>query len=309
MKKLSIIMPAFLLVPLLLGCHKNEYSFVFNSDYCTLDNESYYPKDEPKTVNLTMSLKEDYKYCALPDDIVVLIGDKQGKKDDDYQYNVEGDKAKISLTVNANITITARFSDSDNAFRIDPKKYDEAIDLNGSDTKYVQRSYTHMIISGIVVGSYIEEYASPTVYNRYDRQIYSSSDPTPPNEYYIEKSGNEYYEYKRESSKAPWEKKPAQESWFYKPSDLSFRRLIVDLGGITYDVIKDKYDSTRQAYYFTVPIVSKEKTYNYDVIMSFYNNQLTFFSYYYFNSDYNQTELGTITYTYSPITPKLPEVK
>lgn len=311
MRKLMIIAPALLITPMLIGCkNKNAYSFVFNSDYCTLDNKSEYPKDPTEEVTLTMKLKEEYNYCAVPDDVIVIIGREEASKGEQYEFTPSEDKkeATIKLAVTDDIIITAKFSDSDNAFRINPSKYDEAIDLNGSDTKYVQRAYVHLIISiNIVTGNYIEEYSSPTVYNRYDRQIYSHSEQTPPSEYYIEKNGNNYYEYKRESSSAPWEKKDAQESYFLKPTDLSFRRLIVDLGGVTYDVIKDHYDPMRQAYYFPVTVTSLGKDYTYDVIMSFYNNQLTFFSYYFIN-EYSQTELGTISYTYGEITPKLPKV-
>lgn len=303
MRKLMIIAPVLLITPMLVGCNnKNAYSFVFNSDYCTLDNKSEYSKNEPETVTLTMKLKDEYKYCAVPDDVIVMFGREEATKGGQYEFTPSEDKkeATIKLTVTDNIIITAKFSDSDNAFRIDPNKFDEAIDL--TNEKYVQRAHMYMIESFIHNIIYQEDYASPTVYNSYQRRLESGS-KYEPSETYVEKKGDKYYRYNRKTASSPWQKEDAKETEFIDASNLSIRYLF-DLGDITYEKIKNCYNEGIQSYEFTT---TSTKGGDYDVALSFYNNKITFLSYYRGDAT-SYDDFGMLSFTYREITPTLPKV-
>lgn len=313
MHKTKIILPMILVTPLLFGCqNKNTYSFTFHSDYCTLNNKSEYSKKETEPITLNMTLKEGYEYCVMPNDVVILFGKTEGIKGENYTYTLndpnergEAKSATITLMVTDNINITAKFSDSDNNFRIDPNKFDGAVTFTASDIKYVQRSTTYIITGGQFFSmTYIVDYLSPTIYNTYSRRVeaghlYEAS------EYYVEKNNDKYYKYNQESTSSPWTKKETEENEFKRPSDLSVKYLL-DSGGITYEFIEDKYEPTLQSYIFDATNKDGE---TFETIMSFYNNQLAFLSYWGPNNKPQSTLYTTsITFTYSPITPKLPKV-
>lgn len=309
MNKIKIIMPAILVAPILFGCNQNKstYSFTFHSDYCNLDNKSEYSKKETEPITLNMTLKEEYGYCAMPDDIIVLIGKEEGVKGQHYEYTpiIEaGEKyaksATLTLVVSANISVTAKFSDSDNAFRINPNKFDEAVNL--TNEKYVQRAYMYMIESFIHNIIYQEDYTSPSVYNSYQRRLESSS-KYEPSEKYVEKKGDKYYSYNRKTASSPWQKEDAKETEFINASDLSIKHLI-ELGDITYEKIKDCYVEDTQSYEFTT---TSTKGGDYEVILSFYNNKVTFLSYYRGDAT-SYDDFGMISFTYREITPTLPKV-
>ena len=267
-----------------------------------------YKGDETNPITLNISLDDSHKsWCEMPDDLLILFGENEGEKDTDYTYSVKDDKksATLSLCVKDNITVCARFTDSDNAFRINPSKWEEAVNMTAPDIKYVQRVYQLGLLSGISLIRYREDYLSPNVSYHLSREVQNIGDHSlpPVYEYYVQKDGDNYKRYSRDDINDEWKITDASSSEFITPYDLRISTYL-DMGSVTYETIKDSFDKERQAYFFNVVNTSG---YPYSAILSFFNNKLTFFSYEYFDSTSSRTEFGFASYTYGTITPTLPE--
>ena len=119
---------------------------------------------------------------------------------------------------------------------------------------------------------------SPNIYYEFDRFSYDK--PGTPDQKYVEKTQDDkYYIYTPVEGEEEWKQKDCGEDDFRTPQkEGEFVKGILQLGSVNYNLIKDKYDKERQAYYFKT---HNESGVDYDTVMSFYNNQLTFFSYYF----------------------------
>ncbi len=299
MKIKNFIISALCLV-LLFGCSacslnsKPSCTFIFKSDYCDLNNIGNYSKGSE--VNLTLNVKENYNdYYVVPDDIYVLIGDKECVNGSDYTYVTDEtqNKATLTLTVTDNVVITALYKNSNNVFRVGANEFNDAINLE--DEEYVQFDYFYSVYTeNILQLNEVIMYLSPTINMSETLRHYNHDGIYEEIEYYKNLDGNI-----RIFKDNEWQ--DGETSDFKRPQDLSIVTLLTILDNITYETkLKGNFDETINAYCFTV-----NKNYEYQVTMSFREKKLVQFSYYYDMGE-NRGVYCSYSYTYNKITPELP---
>ena len=273
-----------------------KYSFVFQSDYCSLNNETTY--NNGQSVSLTLSLASKFEGCyVLPEDITVLIGDKLGEKGVDYTY--DSSTGTLEMQVSANIVVSAMCKDSDNFYRVTEEGFGKAVKFENID--YVQREHVYIIYSsGIYLENIVTDYISPTVNHTIAKSMQTaiSSPSYSTSETYQAIKGDKAYEY---YSGDDFEEREIPKSDFRTSSYLNIEYLL-NLGSVTYETIEDKFDEKLLSYVFQV---TNKDGYKYNVIMSFERNMLKYLEYEYVDNQY-VNEIGYTTYTFLKITPELP---
>lgn len=277
-------------------------SFTFVSDYCELNNEKFY--DIGKDVTLTLTSDDSNN---VPSDLDVVLGDKVGVNGVDYNYVIKGEKtAELSLIISADVTVKALISASDNAYRISSKEaFDAAIAMN--NINFIQREYEYYITTpNIITGYDILTYLSPTVNKTISTYLDASSSVNKrTSEEWHEKVDDKCYQYYLKDGVMTKTECPLSE--FVDSSSLS-PAYTLGLASITYDTIKDCFDTNKLCYEF---VATNAKGARYNVIMVFKDNKLLHFEYELFKEDgYDgyYGESGYATYTYLTITPELPEM-
>ncbi|MCQ2794186.1 MAG: InlB B-repeat-containing protein [Bacilli bacterium] len=289
----------------------DKNTFVFKSDYCTLDNEESYKSGTP--VNLNLSIAEEYKDAyLLPEDIEVLLGSKTGKKDEDYQYNVNADKktASLSMVVNADIVVHVMYNDSDNIHIVTEEQFDKAMAME--DIPYIQHEYEyyHYYYSSSEPEINLNrvDYISPTVNYVFISNIIQSegiqqvqSEP----KFYSKDSEEHKWQYNYDKKTKTWSKDDSEQEKipFDVSADVSPMQDPTIKQYLTYDHLKGHYNSETSLYSYDVTASGAE----YIVTLSFDKNRLMSLSYE--TTDPNNGYLCYISYSYFAITPDLPPVK
>lgn len=188
-------------------------------------------------------------------------------------------------------------------FQINKDNFLNAVSFTAKDIKYVQQYRTHSIFStAIITLSYKEDFISPSCTEQFEHDSQATPQVTPKDVYYS-KEGNDFKKYIKEGTSG-WLKTDADDDdkKYLKPTYLSIKSTLEDGFHVGYDDIKNKYDKERRGYYFQ----SVLGTNLYDVVLSFYNNRLTRFSF----SCYKEyvTYFTVCVYEYGTITPVPPDV-
>lgn len=277
------------------------FTFVFNSDYCSLDNNDSYTKGID--VNLTLSINDEQKeYYVVPNDVNVLFGKSLGVKGVDYTYlvNKQTNTATLSLKVTNNVVVTALYKDSENIYKVGPNQLTEAKDF--SNASYVQSHYVNSKISSSI--SVINEFfidLSPTVNYQYGcTAISGAHDYINYEMLFYENCGDYLNKYKFDINDFSWNKTREDDtSYFMRGNDLA-SRVLYRLDLITYDLIKDGYDENSKSYKFAL----SDGTKNYEVSLSFNENKIVSATYTCMQS--NNIETKETYLNYKEYTPELP---
>lgn len=276
-------------------------SFTFISDYCELNNEKYYELGEQMTLSLTSDESNN-----VPADLDIVIGEKIAEKGVDYTYEVTGEKtATLSLKATADVVVKALISGSDNAYRISTEQaFNSAIDMKDMD--YVQREYEYYIHASVIsIDNYLISSISPTINEFKNKSIDSSGSYVNVSESttYFEKVEEDCFQYYKKDGS--WTKENVDSSNFQDSSSLS-PWYTLGLANITYDTIKDCFNTSKLCYEF---IATNSKGDNYNVIMVFKDNKLMYFEFTLITpEDYYYGEFGYAAYTYLEYVPILPVI-
>lgn len=289
---------------------KSENTFVFKSDYCTLNNEDSYQSNTK--VDLTLNISDEYKDAyVVPNDVEVLLGSKTGKLNKDYQYTISEDNksATLSLTISDNVVVRVMYSDSDNVHRVTEEQFNEAIAMK--NIPYIQHEYEfyRYYYSGATkINLNRIDYISPHVNYQFVSNIIDSSGikqvETEPKFYSKDEDGHKW-DYSYDKSGKTWSKDDSQQEAipFYVSADVSPKNDKTIIDYLTYDRLKGNYNPETTLYSY---IATEQKTgQKYTVTLSFDNKRLMSLSYETFA---NEGYLCYVTYSYLPIVPELPEV-
>ena len=253
----------------------SRFNFSLRSDYCDLDNESVY--DEGDEVELNLTLKEEFKSSlTLPNDVEVYSDGTLLTKGTDYNYVIEGEAGKLSLTVNGNIVVLAFNDQNEDSFKITEAQFADA--MNISDETHIQYNLTAGFYSSfsIVMQQYDVEYSPNVTYRgSYSFDASRNGGSISCDYIYIEKENETYTEYHSDKS-GIWTTSPTDEATFNGSKSLSLGWFPFISGfQLTYDRIKDNFNSVTNAYevYFTY------QEYNVKFEVTFYNGKLINVSY------------------------------
>lgn len=281
---------------------KKNYSIIFDSDYCVMNNESTYEENE--NVSFTITLKDEFKDSyTLPEDIYVLKEETKANKGVDYTYNITSSyTATLSTTISSNLYVGMKIADSSNYYKVTEESFATAMALNGID--YIQREYNRQMTNYAISFSYsYTHYLSPNI--NYFREIdnettYSSLSGTSFKEQYYEKNNDEYYIYTLDD-KTGWEKKAGEASDFASSNSLA-PTADPRIAAITFDDIKANFDETILSYKFNFSY----STSNFKFVMRFSNNKLDYLE---FIQEGNTTLYINMYFTYFKIIPELPIIE
>lgn len=199
---------------------------------------------------------------------------------------------------------------NNNPTPVDPKdpfvitseeEFNAAIGMTVPGTDYLQFTYqSSTVYSYIFNFTYAELNVSPTVFQMFGR----STQSTKPDEGYVKKNATDYTKYSKDE-KGDWKKDTGDyASEFKVPSDFSMQSTM-QLGNVTYKLIKNKYDKQRLGYFFNT---TNQGGFPYTCSLSFYEKRLTSMSYSFYDDETGYCESYFATFMYGEITPELPDV-
>lgn len=248
------------------------FGFSFKSDYCDLNNNEIYQEGEE--VELTLTLKEAYKSTlTIPSEIEVYSNGVLLNKGTDYTYETENNVGTLSLIVNGNIVVQAFRNNDESAFKVNEEEFAYAI--NGSNFDYLQYDLYYVQYSSytMIMLDYLIEYCPTIVYKAYANLTSTKSGSYLNYDYsYTEKEDTTYTEYKYTNSDQKWVKNDSTEQNFNdnKVINLTMFPILGSKFVLTYDTIKDHYNSVTNAYELEMDI----NNYHVKFEISFYDGKI-----------------------------------
>ncbi|MCQ2795159.1 MAG: hypothetical protein MJ214_03010 [Bacilli bacterium] len=306
--KRNYVFVCLLSIPFLFNCGSGNRTFVFKSDYCTLDNNDSYQNNTK--VDLTLKIVDEYKDAyVMPDDIEVLLGNKTGILNEDYQYTIGSDKisATLSLTISDNVVVRVMYSDSDNVHRVTEEQFNKAMAME--NIPYIQHEYEfyrYYYRGATTINLNRIDYISPNVNYQFVSNIIDSGGieqvETEP-KYYSKDNEGKKCQYNYDKNTKTWSKYETEQEQipFYVSNDVSPRKDETISSYLTYDKLKDNYNYETSLYSYEA--IEQRTSQKYTITLSFDKNRLMSLSYETFA---DEGYLCYVTYSYLPIVPELP---